>query len=65
MKTLTDADVRLRAYLKWEAAGRPNLLSNEERNLFWFAAQRELLEESSTELDGALSNGSTDSVPQP
>jgi hypothetical protein len=45
MKTLQDSEIRIRAYLKWEAAGCPNLMLNEDRNVFWLEAQRELMEE--------------------
>ena len=38
-KPVTDDDIRLRAYLKWEAEGRP-----EGHDLFfWCEAERELL----------------------
>jgi hypothetical protein len=60
MKVLQDSEIRNRAYLLWEAAGRPNLGSNEERNVFWFQAQRELAAEASSangESSGRSNNG--------
>jgi CheY-like chemotaxis protein len=43
MGTLPDAEIRVRAYAKWEAAGRPD--SDEDRIDFWYGAQKELMEE--------------------
>jgi DNA-binding response OmpR family regulator len=43
MGALPDSEVRVRAYAKWDAAGRPD--SDEERTAFWYAAQKELIEE--------------------
>lgn len=39
----SEAETRSRAYALWEAAGRPD--SEEDRISFWYAAQRELMEE--------------------
>jgi len=43
MGVLSDSEIRIRAYSKWEAAGRPD--SDEERIAVWYAAQKELIEE--------------------
>jgi len=43
MGALPDSEIRVRAYAKWEAAGRPG--SDEEGIGFWYAAKKELMEE--------------------
>jgi CheY-like chemotaxis protein len=43
MGALLDSEIRVRAFAKWDAAGRPG--SDEERTAFWYSAQKELIEE--------------------
>jgi two-component system, OmpR family, response regulator len=45
MGVLLDSEIRSRAYANWEAAGRPTSHSDEQRIAFWYAAQKELIEE--------------------
>lgn len=42
-----ECDTRRRAYEMWEAAGRPD--SDEERTAFWYAAERQLMEEAAAQ----------------
>jgi len=42
---LLETDIRALAHAKWEAAGSPSLMSDEERNAFWYEAEKELAEE--------------------
>ena len=39
MRTLTEADIRTRAYKLWKAAGEPNT----KFDVFWYQAEKELL----------------------
>ncbi|KWV56785.1 hypothetical protein AS156_03700 [Bradyrhizobium macuxiense] len=41
MRTLTEQDIRTRAYRLWRAAGEPN----KAMDAFWYKAEKELLEE--------------------
>lgn len=41
MRTLTEQDIRTRAYRLWRAAGEPN----KAMDAFWYQAEKELLEE--------------------
>jgi hypothetical protein len=57
MASLTEDEIRTRAYLLWKAAGEP------EGNIdtFWYQAEKELIEESRT--TGELPPGMTDNLP--
>jgi hypothetical protein len=56
MSFLMETEIRRRAYAKWEAAGCPLLSSDVERNAFWYAAERELLERKAIEAEEHGSN---------
>jgi hypothetical protein len=49
-RTLTLEDIRVRAYQKWEAAGRPD----GDGPRFWLEAERELLENESVPWNWSL-----------
>ena len=48
---LLEAEIRSRAYAKWEAAGCPFSMSDAERHAFWYAAEKEILERKALEAE--------------
>ena len=48
---LLEAEIRSRAYIKWEMAGCPILNTDEDRHAFWFAAEREVLQRKAIEAE--------------
>jgi len=45
MRTLTEEDIRTRAYKLWKATGEPNT----KLDAFWYQAEKELLADMATE----------------
>ncbi|TWB89954.1 DUF2934 family protein [Bradyrhizobium macuxiense] len=45
MRSLTEQNIRTRAYKLWQAAGEPNI----RFDAFWYQAEKELLEERTRE----------------
>ncbi|WP_074127206.1 DUF2934 domain-containing protein [Bradyrhizobium sp. NAS96.2] len=45
MRSLTEQNIRTRAYRLWQAAGEPNI----KFDAFWYQAEKELLEERTRE----------------
>ena len=48
---LLEAEIRSRAYAKWEAAGCPIIDSDKEGHQFWYAAEKEILERKALETE--------------
>ncbi|MGY4480101.1 DUF2934 domain-containing protein [Bradyrhizobium sp. USDA 3364] len=48
MRSLTEQNIRTRAYRLWQAAGEPNT----KFDAFWYQAEKELLEERTRETAG-------------
>jgi hypothetical protein len=46
---LLEAEIRSRAYAKWEAIGGPMLESAKDRDALWYAAENEILERKAME----------------
>lgn len=47
MNTLTEEEIRIRAYVLWEAAGQPD--GNGSMDVYWYLAEKQLLDENATE----------------
>lgn len=45
---LLESEVRELAYSKWEEAGCPFITTEDERNRFWFEAEKEILSKRSS-----------------
>jgi hypothetical protein len=45
MRTLTEQDIRTRAYKLWKDAGQPNI----KMDAFWYRAEKQLLQERAKE----------------
>lgn len=46
MNTLSEEEIRIRAYVLWEAAGQPN---GKSMDMFWYEAEKQLLDENARE----------------
>jgi Protein of unknown function (DUF2934) len=47
MNTMTEEEIRIRAYELWQSAGQPDGQSN--MNVFWYEAEKQLLDENASE----------------
>ncbi|MVT71028.1 DUF2934 domain-containing protein [Bradyrhizobium pachyrhizi] len=60
MRTLTEQDIRTRAYKLWQAAGEPR----SKFDAFWYQAEKELLKERTAQMRGSRRPDATKNVRQ-
>jgi hypothetical protein len=47
MNTMTEEEIRIRAYELWESAGQPD--GESSMDVFWYQAEKQLLDENASE----------------